>query len=60
MKRLLSVLLFVLAPLSALSRDFTFTFRLPAGRTECFYEYVHQGALLEVEYQVGNKWNESV
>ena len=35
------------------SRDFTFTYQLGAGKKECFYDYIHAGALLEIEYQVG-------
>ncbi|KAL5479512.1 hypothetical protein EMCRGX_G023039 [Ephydatia muelleri] len=38
--------------MSCIARDFTYTFQVPAGKTECFYEYVHQGAYLEIEYQV--------
>ena len=34
------------------ARDFTFTFRLRAGKAECFYDYIHEGAFLEIEYQV--------
>ena len=49
---LLILLCLCLAPLPGSSKDSTFTFRLPPGRTECFYEYINQGALLEVEYQV--------
>ena len=33
-------------------RDFTFTFKLPAGKSECFYEYINEGAFMEIEYQV--------
>ena len=36
----------------ASARDFTFTFKLAAGRSECFYDYIHEGAFLEIEYQV--------
>ena len=36
----------------ASARDFTFTLKLPAGKTECFYDYIHEGAFLEIEYQV--------
>ncbi len=34
------------------ARDFTFTLKLGAGRSECFYDYIHEGAFLEIEYQV--------
>lgn len=37
---------------SASSRDFTLTIKLGAGRSECFYDYIHEGAFLEIEYQV--------
>ena len=43
--------------MSCIARDFTYTFQVPAGKTECFYEYVHQGAYLEIEYQVRVKIN---
>ncbi|XP_060088234.1 transmembrane emp24 domain-containing protein 5 [Heteronotia binoei] len=48
-------LLFVLPPgapgfTSSLDSDFTFT--LPAGRKECFYQPMHNEASLEIEYQV--------
>lgn len=35
----------------ALDSDFTFT--LPAGRRECFYQPMRKDASLELEYQVG-------
>lgn len=38
--------------MSCIARDFTYTFQVPAGKTECFYEFIHQGAYLEIEYQV--------
>lgn len=38
------------------ARDFTFTIRLAAGKSECFYEYIHEGALMEVEYQVSGHY----
>ncbi len=44
-------LVLVSASLSA-ARDFTFTLKLGAGRSECFYDYIHEGAFLEIEYQV--------
>lgn len=53
---LLSVsLVFVLLPgapafTSPLDSDFTFT--LPAGRKECFFQPMHSEASLEIEYQV--------
>ena len=34
------------------SRDFTFTVKLKSGTSECFYDYIHVGAFLEIEYQV--------
>uniref|UniRef100_A0A8C8S385 Transmembrane p24 trafficking protein 5 n=1 Tax=Pelusios castaneus TaxID=367368 RepID=A0A8C8S385_9SAUR len=34
------------------SLDSDFTFTLPAGRKECFFQPMQQGASLEVEYQV--------
>ena len=34
------------------SRDFTFTVVVAAGRADCFYDYIHKGAFLEIEYQV--------
>lgn len=34
-------------------RDFTFTYQLPAGKSECFYEFINEGAFMEIEYQVG-------
>ncbi|KAG6932590.1 transmembrane p24 trafficking protein 5 [Chelydra serpentina] len=34
------------------SLDSDFTFTLPAGRKECFFQTMRQGASLEVEYQV--------
>ena len=38
------------------ARDFTFTFRIAAGRSECFYDYINKGAFLEIEYQVRDGW----
>lgn len=46
-----ATLLALLASVSA--RDVTFTFNVPAGKAECFYDYIHEGAFLEIEYQVG-------
>ena len=37
---------------SCWARDFTFTVKLKSGSAECFYDYIHEGAFLEVEYQV--------
>ena len=37
------------------ARDFTFTYQLGAGKKECFYDYIHTGALLEIEYRVRTK-----
>jgi len=34
------------------SRDVTFTLEVKSGTKECFYEYINEGAFLEVEYQV--------
>ena len=34
------------------ARDITLTVKLGAGRSECFYDYIHEGAFLEIEYQV--------
>lgn len=34
------------------SQDTEFTFQLPAGRTECFYQTATKNGSLEVEYQV--------
>ena len=34
------------------ARDFTFTFKVAPGRSECFYDYIYEGAFLEIEYQV--------
>ena len=52
-----AVLLLFLASCSA--RDFTFTFKLGAGKSECFYDYIHEGAFLEVEFQVRcERWRE--
>ena len=55
MARTIAFVFLLLLPLPSLSRDSTFTFHLRPGRIECFYEYVHEGALLEVEYQVSYK-----
>lgn len=35
------------------SLDSDFTFTLPAGRKECFYQPMRKEASLELEYQVG-------
>lgn len=34
------------------ARDYTFTIKLARGTSECFYDYIHEGAFLEIEYQV--------
>lgn len=34
------------------ARDYTFTLVLKSGTSECFYDYIHEGAFLEIEYQV--------
>lgn len=34
------------------ARDYTFTIKLKSGTSECFYDYIHEGAFLEMEYQV--------
>lgn len=36
------------------SLDSDFTFTLPAGRKECFYQTMKSDASLEIEYQVIN------
>ncbi len=46
------LLVFLLLWSSCDGRDFTFTFQLPAGRSECFYEFINEGAFMEIEYQV--------
>lgn len=52
---LLSERLLVLAAFSqAMDGDFTFT--LPAGRKECFYQTMKKDASLEIEYQVTNTY----
>ncbi|CAN9500637.1 unnamed protein product [Ophioblennius macclurei] len=48
---LLSETLVVLASFSQ-SLDSDFTFTLPAGRKECFYQTMRKDASLEIEYQV--------
>ena len=56
MKSLLHVLLLAACFVSLLpschARDFTFTVMVEAGKSDCFYDYIHKGAFLEVEYQV--------
>ncbi|CAM4715002.1 unnamed protein product [Lepidochelys kempii] len=51
-----NLLLLLLPPPGAFgfvpSLDSDFTFTLPAGRKECFFQPMRQGASLEVEYQV--------
>ena len=34
------------------ARDYTFTIKIGSGTSECFYDYIHEGAFLEIEYQV--------
>lgn len=36
------------------SFDSDFTFTLPAGQKECFYQTMKKDATLEIEYQVGH------
>lgn len=48
---LVSERLVVLAAFSQ-SFDSDFTFTLPAGRKECFYQTMKKDASLEIEYQV--------
>lgn len=38
------------------SQDSEFTFLLPAGRSECFYQTALKNGTMEVEYQV-NAWS---
>ena len=53
MKKVYIFWLIVLASSSlCTARDYTFTLKLGAGRSECFYDYIHEGAFLEIEYQV--------
>ena len=54
MKLLLSLLLLAvnLISLPCDARDFTFTVMVDAGKSDCFYDYIHSGAFLEIEYQV--------
>lgn len=35
------------------ARDYTFTVHVGRGASECFYDYIHEMAFLEIEYQVG-------
>ena len=44
--------------LAAFSQSFDsdFTFTLPAGRRECFYQTMKKDASLEIEYQVASKF----
>ena len=51
MKLALLVVLNICAGISW-ARDFTFTLKLGSGTSECFYDYIHEGAFLEIEYQV--------
>ena len=51
--KLLQLLLAVnLVFLPCNARDFTFTVMVDAGKSDCFYDYIHAGAFLEIEYQV--------
>ena len=55
MRSLLLLLLLVVHLISLPSchaRDFTFTVMVEAGKSDCFYDYIHKGAFLEIEYQV--------
>ena len=53
---LISAAVLLLFLVSCSARDFTFTFKLGAGKSECFYDYIHEGAFLEVEFQVSCEW----
>ncbi len=50
--RVLSLCMVLVSASMSAARDYTFTLKLGAGRTECFYDYIHDGAFLEIEYQV--------
>ena len=52
MKTLLLLLAVCLVSLPCHARDFTFTVMVEAGKSDCFYDYIHKGAFLEIEYQV--------
>ena len=52
MKLLLLLLALELISLPCEARDFTFTVMVDAGVSDCFYDYIHEGAFLEIEYQV--------
>lgn len=56
---LLGLLLLLVSPRSAAgfasSLDSDFTFTLPAGRKECFFQPMHSEASLEIEYQVSEE-----
>lgn len=43
---------FVVVAAFSQSLDSDFTFTLPAGRKECFYQTMKKDASLEIEYQV--------
>lgn len=43
---------FVVLAFFSQSLDSDFTFTLPAGRKECFYQTMKKDASLEIEYQV--------
>ena len=59
---LVSAAVLLLFLVSCSARDFSFTFKLGAGKSECFYDYIHEGAFLEVEFQVSRCewWGEIV
>ena len=42
----------LIASLPCEARDYTFTVIVEAGKSDCFYDYIHKGAFLEIEYQV--------
>lgn len=44
---------FVVLAAFSQATDSDFTFTLPAGRKECFYQTMKKDASLEIEYQVG-------
>ena len=52
MKLALLLLAVGLISLPCRARDFTFTVMVGAGKSDCFYDYIHKGAFLEIEYQV--------
>ncbi len=50
-----SVIVTILLHSCVHARDYTFTFLLEPGKTECFFEKAHEEALLELEYQVSQR-----